>query len=334
MQLLRQSTGVTLKIGPFLDETDGKTDETGLTITQAEVRLSKNGGNYAQKNESTSCTPDELGEYNCPVDTTDTNTLGRLKLIVHESGALPVWHEYLVITQNAWDSLCSTDYLKTDLTQIAGAAVNTSSAQLGVNLVNIAASAVNTSSAQIGTNLITVEGGDASDALDACATATGFSTHAAADIWSHASGVTILADVAAIDALTEGSGAGDLAAMKTNVDAIDTLTEASGNGDLAAIKTAADAILVDTGTDGVVVAAASKTGYVLAATGLDSVATTEPSGMASNYREMMVAVWWKLYRKSTQTATEEKTYDDNDADVKTTQPLSDAAGTQTRGTGT
>lgn len=120
MQYLKQSTAVTLKIGPFLDETDGKTAETGLTIAQADVRLSKNGADIAQKTESTSCTHDELGVYGCPVDATDTGTLGRLQLWVHESGALPVFHEYMVVTANFYDSICSTDTLQADLTQIGG----------------------------------------------------------------------------------------------------------------------------------------------------------------------------------------------------------------------
>lgn len=44
---LKQSTAATIKVGPFLDSTDGDTAETGLTISQADVRLSKNGGNMA-----------------------------------------------------------------------------------------------------------------------------------------------------------------------------------------------------------------------------------------------------------------------------------------------
>lgn len=122
MQLLKQSTAVTVKIGPFLDDSDGKTAETGLTIAQADVRLSKNGGDIAQKNDATSCTHDELGIYGCPLNTTDTGTLGRLQLWVHESGALPVWHEYMVVTANVYDSLFSTDKLQVDLTQMGGAA--------------------------------------------------------------------------------------------------------------------------------------------------------------------------------------------------------------------
>jgi len=123
MLYLKADTAATLKIGPFLDDTDGKTAETGLTISQADVRLSKNGGDIAQKNESSSCTHDELGIYGCPIDATDTNTEGRLQLWVHESGALPVFHEYMVVNANVFDSLCAaagTDYLQVDTLQLGG----------------------------------------------------------------------------------------------------------------------------------------------------------------------------------------------------------------------
>ena len=112
---LRQSTAITLKIGPALDDTDGKTAETLLTIAQADVRLSKNGGDIAQKHEATSCTHDELGIYGCPLDTDDTDTLGRFQLWVHKSGVLPIWHEYMVLTQQVWDSKYSTDRLQVDV---------------------------------------------------------------------------------------------------------------------------------------------------------------------------------------------------------------------------
>ena len=119
---LKQSTAVDVIVGPFIDDGDGKTAETGLTITQAEVRLSKNGGNMAQKNEATALAHDELGYYDCNLNATDTNTLGRLQLMVHEGGALPVYHEYMVVTANVYDTLCSTDLFQTDLTQMGGVA--------------------------------------------------------------------------------------------------------------------------------------------------------------------------------------------------------------------
>ena len=101
---LQANTAVDLMVGPFLDETTGKDAETGLTITQSEVRLSKNGANMAQKNEATSLTHDELGNYVCKLNTTDTNTEGILTLMIHESGALPIKMDYTVLAQAAYIS--------------------------------------------------------------------------------------------------------------------------------------------------------------------------------------------------------------------------------------
>ncbi len=124
MRFLKQSTATTLRLGPFLDETDGKTAETALTISQSDVILWKEGGTTgAQKNESTSCTHRENGFYTCPVNTTDTNTLGALSVNVHESGALPIRQDYTVIPANVYDSLVlGTDLLQIDVDQVDGSA--------------------------------------------------------------------------------------------------------------------------------------------------------------------------------------------------------------------
>lgn len=97
MKLLKQSTAVTVVLGPFVDETDGKTAETALTIGQADVRLSKNGGAFAQVGESTSASHMENGYYSKALNTTDTASLGILTIAVSESGALPVRHDFMVV---------------------------------------------------------------------------------------------------------------------------------------------------------------------------------------------------------------------------------------------
>lgn len=74
-----------------------------------------------------------------------------------------------------------------------------------------------------------------------------------------------------------------------------------------------------------------KTGYALSASGLDSISTTAPSGVAANFREMAVQVWRRLFKKATMTATELKTFADNGSTVLTTQTLSDDGTTQTQG---
>lgn len=133
---LKQSTAVSVVLGPFVDSTDGDTAETGLTIAQADVRLSKNAGAYAQVGESTSASHMEAGNYSKPLNTTDTGTLGILTISVKPTGALRVRQDYAVLPANVYDSFFSTDLLDVSLVQIAGAAVSTSTAQLGVNVVS------------------------------------------------------------------------------------------------------------------------------------------------------------------------------------------------------
>lgn len=119
---LEQSTAVTVKVGPFVDDGDGNTDEGGLTIAQADVRLSKNGGNIAQKSETTTLTHDEIGMYNCLLNTTDTDTLGILTLVIHEAGALHVRHDYMIVTTQVYDSLFGTDKLQVDIAEVGNSA--------------------------------------------------------------------------------------------------------------------------------------------------------------------------------------------------------------------
>lgn len=102
---LKQSVAVEVAIGPFLDSGDGITPETALTITQAEVRLKKNGGDWAQKSEATSLVHEENGWYRCLLDVTDTNTLGLLVLAITETGAVPVWREFVVVKADAYDAV-------------------------------------------------------------------------------------------------------------------------------------------------------------------------------------------------------------------------------------
>lgn len=137
MRLLKQSTATTLLLGPFLDSTDGVTSETALTISQSDVLLWKEGGTaLAQKNEATSCTHRSNGLYTCPVNTTDTNTLGILVVSVSESGALPIRQDYLVVPANVYDSIAlGTDYLEVDLSQIDGVDEHVEKFAASVNVI-------------------------------------------------------------------------------------------------------------------------------------------------------------------------------------------------------
>lgn len=108
---LRQSTATTLVLGPFVNSSTAA-PENGLTISQADVRLSKNGGAFAQKNESTAATLMENGQYSCPINATDSNAAGGLRVAVYEAGALIWWGTWTVLNQNSYDSLFGSDRLQ------------------------------------------------------------------------------------------------------------------------------------------------------------------------------------------------------------------------------
>ncbi len=116
---LKQSTTITVKMGPFLDKTDGVTEETGLTPG---VEVSKNGGAFAARNSATAVSHDAEGWYGVELNATDTGILGRLQVKAQDAANhLPVWHEFMVVPANAYDSLVGgTGTLQADLTQIGG----------------------------------------------------------------------------------------------------------------------------------------------------------------------------------------------------------------------
>ena len=120
MLYLKQSTASTVVLGPFVDDGDGVTTEEALAIAQADIRLSKNGGAFAQTNNAAGATHMENGYYSVPLNTTDTNTLGRLTVTVSEAGALLVWREYHVIIAHWFDTMFASDYLHVDTIQIEG----------------------------------------------------------------------------------------------------------------------------------------------------------------------------------------------------------------------
>ena len=88
---LAQNTAVTVRVGPFVDSTDGATIKSALTIVQGDVFLSKNDGAGAQKSASGTASYDSKGCYLVSLSTTDTNTLGNLHIDIQATGALPVW---------------------------------------------------------------------------------------------------------------------------------------------------------------------------------------------------------------------------------------------------
>lgn len=183
-QFLKQSTASqAIKLCGFVDSTDGNTEESGLTIANTDIKISKAGGAFASKN-SGGGTYDAVGCYTATLDATDTNTVGRLDIAVHPSGALPVYARYQVVEEAIFDGLygasagTSTTILPVNTIQLNGTSqtgrdigasvllssgtgtgqVSLTSGVVNANTTQISGSAVSTSSAQIGVNVVNAGG--------------------------------------------------------------------------------------------------------------------------------------------------------------------------------
>jgi hypothetical protein len=272
---LKQSTAVDLAIGPFLNATDGVTAESGLTISQADVRLKKNNAAWAQINDNTSATHEENGWYEKEFDATDTNTVGRLVVAIHESGALPVWHEFWVLEEAIYDALFAASATGA-LPVSAGGIASTAFAAGAIDAAAIATDAIGAAELADGAITAATFAAGAIDATAIAADAIGASELAAdavaeiADaVWDEAiaghaaAGSTGEALAAAgsagdpwVTALPGAYGAGSAGkiigdninatvssrASQTTLDTLDDLVDT----EVAAIKTVVDAILVDT----------------------------------------------------------------------------------------
>lgn len=102
VKYLKQSTAATLLIGQFVDSIDGYTAKTALVLSQADIRISKNGGDPAQKHEASNAVHKENGYYAVYLDATDTNTLGRLKVMISPATALNVTQDFMVISAGSY----------------------------------------------------------------------------------------------------------------------------------------------------------------------------------------------------------------------------------------
>ncbi|KKK59338.1 hypothetical protein LCGC14_3035380, partial [marine sediment metagenome] len=195
--------------------TDGDTEETALTISRADVLLSKNGQGAVQKTDVTAAAHDADGFYNCELDATDTDTVGQLVLYVHEAGALAVRHDFQVVEEEVYVDLFAASavgYLKPTT---AGRDLDVSTGgEAGIDWANIGSP----------TTGVDLSGTDL-QLVDTCTTNTDMLTAAA---------VNAEVDTALNTAIPGGPTANS---VNQRIVAVDDLTQASGDGDLAAVLT-------------------------------------------------------------------------------------------------
>lgn len=106
---LRQSTASQeVPLGHFVDDADGKTAETGLSIANTDIKVWKAGATTLANKNSGGATHISGGIYYAVLDATDTDTIGPLVLFVAVSGALAVRLECEVLDEAQYDALFGT----------------------------------------------------------------------------------------------------------------------------------------------------------------------------------------------------------------------------------
>lgn len=234
---LRQSTASQeIPLGYFVDSTDGNTEETGLTISNTDIKIWKTGATTLADKNSGGATHISNGIYYCVLDATDTDTIGPLVVFVHESGALSVRVECCVLDEAVYDWMFGTG------TPTTGGAITVTSGRVNADITHIATAAVSTSSAQLGVNVVQISGDSTSaDNLESYTDGTTPQPVNATQI----SGDATAADNA--EAFFDGTG---YAGTNNVIPTVTNLTNAPTNGDLtatmkASVETAADSAITN-----------------------------------------------------------------------------------------
>lgn len=225
-------------------------------------------------------------------------------------------------------------YVKCDIIDIAGAAVATGTAQLGVNVVSYASGQAPLQPTVAGRTLDVSATGEAgvdwanvgSPTTTVGLTGTTISTGQTITSVSGAVGsVTgaVGSVTGAVGSVTGNVGGNVVGSVGSVSGAVGSVTGNVGGNVVGSVGSVSSGVTVTTNND--------KSNYVLASTGLDSITTTAPSGVASTFPQMVNQLWRRFFKKATMTSTQLKTYADDGTTVITTQTLSDDGTTQTEG---
>lgn len=118
--LLKQATAKTIEFGPFLNSTDGDTEEPGLSLVAADILVSKDHATLTAKSDTTNPTGGSNAHYQVTLNGTDTGTLGKLRVWCHKSGTLAVWEDFIVVTANVYQAFAvvGTERLQVNVIQL------------------------------------------------------------------------------------------------------------------------------------------------------------------------------------------------------------------------
>jgi len=149
---LRQSTASQeIKLGPFLDSLDFNSQETGLTIANTDIKLTKGGATTEVDKNSGGATHVAGGRYSAVLDATDTDTLGIIEVDVHVAGALAVHRRYMILPAVIYDSLVlGTDNLPANILEISDDSTAADNLELQYDTTGVTGDTFPATQAQIG----------------------------------------------------------------------------------------------------------------------------------------------------------------------------------------
>lgn len=133
MRYLRKNTAVIITVGPFLDYQDGVSLETALTVTSCNVTIILDDDDGSAPNTILNTAPTATGGsndmvhianglYSLELTQAQTNYNGRyLVMITDPDVHLPVWHEFMILDAQVYDSLVAgSDLLDVNTSQVGG----------------------------------------------------------------------------------------------------------------------------------------------------------------------------------------------------------------------
>jgi hypothetical protein len=254
MDLKLATAGQEILLGPFLDDDDGITQKTGLTIANTDIKLFKAGGTTLGNKNSGGATEIATGFYYATLDATDTDTLGPLVVVVQITDCLCVRHEFNVVSAAYFDWVYGTTKPDVNTFSITNNAITANAINDGaitnakvaddvdVNTKTITAGAIASTAFAAGAiNADAIANG----AIDAATFAADVSAKIATDVWNAATasyggagtyGQAVEDTLADTNELQTDDTPAALAAVKTVVDLIEDIirnkmeiTDANGN---------------------------------------------------------------------------------------------------------
>lgn len=156
MLILKQSTSIDIRMGPFVDVGDGFTPETGVTIAssdEAEV-LKANGAATVAMSGTFAAVTNCDGWYDYTVQTTDVDTVGEVVFVMQDDSVyLPVYVRAQVVEEAVYDAMYGASAAGPLQSTTAGRTLDVNaSGEAGLDLNNVSGTLGNANLAWVDSN--------------------------------------------------------------------------------------------------------------------------------------------------------------------------------------